>query len=173
MIQIGVIGSAGPEEYPKNKKPDSKIFEIAEKLGELIAQNNAVLITGGKSGIMKTAAKGAKKYNGTTIGIVKGDKRGTANKYIDIEIPTNTAGEGEEAILVNSCDAIIVVGGGAGTLQELACAYRKKKTVIAINNVGGVSEMYANKYLDERKSVKIASATSAEKAISLIFEKIK
>ena len=126
MKQIGIIGSAGKNEYPEGGKPRNQIYQIAEEVGELVGKAGAILITGGKGGIMRSAAKGAKQFDGVTVGIVKGDKRKTANKYIDVEIPTNTVGEGEEDILISSSDGIIVVGGGAGTLQELVCAYRKK-----------------------------------------------
>lgn len=170
--QIGIIGSAGPEEYPKNGKPSKSIFKIAEKLGELIAKNNAVLVTGGKGGIMESASKGAKRYKGITVGIVKGDKRGTSNEFIDIEIVTNTMGASEEAILVNSCDGIIAVGGGAGTLQELTAAYRKSKPVVIINNIDGISSQYANKYMDNRKNIKFLSASSPKNAVDSLFRNL-
>ncbi len=173
MMQIGIIGSAGLEEYPVGGKPEKKVFQIAEELGSLVAINQAVLITGGKGGIMEYAAKGAKKKNGLTVGIVKGDKRYTANKYIDIEISTNTSGEGEEDILVSSCDGLIIVGGGAGTLQELACAYRKEKPIVALTTIRGVSSQFAGKYLDSRKLVKVNSARSARDAIELLIKLIK
>lgn len=173
MIQIGIIGSAGKEEYPEGGKPQRKVFQMAEKLGQLVAKQNAILVTGGKGGIMETASKGAKVENGITVGIVKGDKRYTANKYIDIEISSNTNGEGEEDILVSSCDGLIVVGGGAGTLQELACAYRKKKPIVALRTVQGISSQFAGKYLDSRKLVKIHSVLSEDEAIDLLIKLIK
>jgi len=118
---------------------------------------------------MEFAADGAKSKGGITVGIVKGDSRNTANKYIDIEINANTSGEGEEDILVSSCDGIIVVGGGAGTLQELACAYRKKKPIVVCSSIGGVGQKYINSYLDERKSTKIYAAKTAKEIIEKIF----
>jgi len=173
MIQIGIIGSAGKEEYPEKTKSLSKIYEIAKDLGRFIAQRNAILITGGKGGVMESAAKGAKSKGGITVGIVRGDSRNTANRYIDIEISANTSGEGEEDILVSSCDGIIVVGGGAGTLQELACAYRKKKPIVVCSAVGGVGKKYANSYLDERKSSKIYAAKNAKDVIEKVFFLVK
>jgi uncharacterized protein (TIGR00725 family) len=169
MIQIGIIGSAGREEYPEKMKGLTNTYKIAKNLGELIAKRKAVLITGGKGGVMKSAAEGAKSKGGFTVGIVKGDSRNTANKYIDIEISANTSGEGEEDILVSSCDGIIVVGGGAGTLQELACAYRKKKPIVICSVVDGVGMKYANSYLDERRSTKIYAEKGAKEIVDKVF----
>jgi len=47
MIQIGIIGSAGKEEYPEKTKKLNKIYKMAKELGELVAEKNAILITGG------------------------------------------------------------------------------------------------------------------------------
>lgn len=172
MKQIGIIGSAGLEEYPR-KKPNKKIYAYASKLGELIAKKGFILITGGKGGIMESASKSAKENGGITVGIVKGDKRFESNKYIDVEIVTNTAGGGEESILVTSCDALIVIGGGAGTLQEIAFAYRSRKPIIALTGVGGYSSKFAGKYLDERKIVKIQKSKSPKEAVNLLMSLTK
>ncbi len=168
-LQIGIIGSAGPEEYPSTSTPDEKIYKIAEELGRIIANKNAVLVTGGKGGIMETACKGSKNNGGITVGIVKGDARGTSNNYIDIEIVTNTLGASEEAILINSCDGIIVVGGGAGTLQELTVAYRKSKPVVVLTTVDGVGVQYINKYMDSRNTTKFFGANNPAKAVDILL----
>lgn len=173
MIQIGVIGSAGPEEYTSKRQPNKKVFDLAYELGVLIAQKNAILITGGKTGVMESASRGAKDAGGITVGIVKGDQRNTANNYVDVEIATNTVGEGEEDILISSCDGIIVVGGGAGSLQELACAYRKAKPIVAINTVSGVSKDFSGRFLDSRKVVKVKGAKYPKQAVNLLFKIIK
>jgi hypothetical protein len=172
-VQIGIIGSAGAEEYTGETKPDKKIYRLAEKTGELVAKQGWILITGGKGGIMETASKGAKKIGGVTVGIVKGSSRDTCNKYIDVDIVANTSWGGEEAILIASCDGIIAIGGGAGTLQELAVAYRMQKPIVAIAGVKGSATEFAGKYLDERKLVKIRKARSPEEAVQLLLKLLK
>ena len=139
-LQIGIIGSAGPEEYPQKGKPDLQIFKIAYELGRLVAESSAILITGGKSGIMEFASKGAKDAGGTTVGVVKGKERFTSNKYVDVEVVSGMEGCGEETMLILMCDGLIGVGGGAGTLQELSIAYRNKKPTVLINSVPGLIE---------------------------------
>lgn len=172
-IQIGVVGSAGPEEYTKNKVPSSEIYKLAYELGKTIAQEKGVLITGGKGGIMENASKGAKDMSGITVGVVCGSKRFTSNKFVDIEVVSGMQGCGEEAILVLMCDGLIGVGGGAGTLQELAIAYRNKKPVVLLTTEEGWSKKLAGKYLDERQNVKFASTNSPKKAVKMLLSIIK
>jgi len=171
-LQIGIIGSAGKEEY-SGKRPNDEIYKIAYKLGLLVAKTGAILITGGKTGIMEQAAKGAKKEGGCVIGVVKGAKRKTANKYTDVEVVSGMEGGGEASILILSCDGIIGVGGGAGTLQELTYAYRNGKPVVLINSQLGWSRNLAGKYLDDREITKFQTASSPEKAVKMLFELIK
>lgn len=172
-LQIGIIGSAGPEEYPKDSKPKKEIYKAAEKIGELVAKRGAILITGGKGGIMKAACKGAKRKGGITVGVVKGKKRKTANRFVDVEVVSGMEGCGEETMLVLMCDGVIALGGGAGTLQELAIAYRNEKPVVTIKNLPGWTDRVANSYLDERKRIKIFSAKTPQEALKILLKKIK
>lgn len=170
-LQIAIIGSAGPEEYP-GKKPNEKSYQIAEKLGELIAKKNAILVTGGKGGIMASACKGAKKYNGITVGVVSGIERGTSNDYVDIEIVSGMINCAEENLIVTMADAAIVLGGGAGTLQEIAIAYRINKPIIVIDGLDGWGKRLAGTYLDYRKKYRIFIAKTPQEAIDLVFDKL-
>jgi len=114
-LQIGVIGWAGPEEYPKKARIPKRVFSLAEKVGESIARNDCILITGGKGGIMASAAKGAKKIGGITLGVIQGDQRYKSNPDTDVEILTGATTAGlDEYLLVMISDALIVIGGGQG-----------------------------------------------------------
>lgn len=170
-IQIGVIGPAGPEEY-KYKKPNPGVYKLAEDIGELLAQRNCILLCGGKSGIMKSAARGAKKAGGITVAVVKGNKRKVANNFIDIEIITNAGTGGDTSPFILSCDGVIILGGGAGTLQEMTVAYRNNIPMVALNNIEGYGKIFAGKYIDERKTVKIASASNTKQAVNMLLSKI-
>jgi len=170
-LQIGVIGSAGWEEYPNNK-PNKKIYELAYETGQLIAQENAVLICGGKGGIMEEACRGAKEKGGITAGIISGNIRNQTNKYVDVEVVSGATNCGEESIIISMCDAVIAIGGGSGTLQEIATAYRNRKPIVVLKGSGGWSNKVAGKYLDERELVKIELADSPKEALELILEKL-
>lgn len=171
-LQIGVIGTAGREEYPKNT-PNTKTYSLAYEIGKLIASKNAILICGGKGGIMEEACRGAKENNGITAGVISGNKRNQANKYVDVEVVSGMVNCGEEALIISMCDGIIAIGGGSGTLQEIATAYRNKKPIVTIKNIPGWTDKITKGYLDDRKLIKIDSANSPEKAVKLLMKKIK
>lgn len=170
-LQIGVIGSAGWEEYP-GKKPKKSLYEFAYSLGKLIGKENAILICGGMGGIMLEACRGAKENNGITVGVISGNKRNKTNKYVDVEIVSGMLNHAEESTIVSMSDGIIAIGGGAGSLQEIAIAYRIKKPLIAIKGVNGWSDKVAGTYLDERKSMKIESAKTPKSAFDKLLKMI-
>ncbi len=116
-MQIAVIGrgDCSPEEY-----------EAAETVGYLIAGNHETLICGGLSGVMEAACKGAQEVGGVTVGILPGT--GEGNPYLDVAIRTDM-GHARNVVLVQSADAVIAVGGGYGTLSEIALALKMEKPV--------------------------------------------
>lgn len=169
-LQIGVIG---PEKgnYPKLDSPKKikEFEEEIEKIGSLIAQNDATLITGGCDGIMEIASKGAKKYNGLTIG-TPGRTRGSSNKFIDVEILTPIDVGDYLFAGILSCDSFIIIPGGAGTLAELALAYRYKKPMIIIKGYNEMYDKLIDNYLDSSKKVKFYGAENAEDAVELALK---
>lgn len=172
-LQIGIIGSAGNEEYPNKNRQRENLYKLAEELGRLLAQKGAIVVTGGKGGVMESAAKGAKKARGITVGVTKGKNRFTSNKYTDVEAVSGMEGYGDATMLVLSCDGLIALGGGVGTLQELSIAYRNNKPVVILNTGYGWSSKLANSYLDERKKEKFVSAKTPIEAVSLLLKILK
>ncbi|MFM2331075.1 MAG: hypothetical protein RLZZ26_582 [Candidatus Parcubacteria bacterium] len=173
-LQIGVIGYAGVEEYPKGKTPKTEIYKAAEQVGFLLARKGAIVVTGGKGGVMESAAKGAKKARGTTVGVIKGNKRFRSNSFTDVEILTGMVADGfDEFMLVTMCDVLITIGGGAGTLEEITIAYRNKKPIIALEKTGGWADKSIGEYLDERGTVKVFAAKTPEEAVNKAIELAK
>ena len=173
-LQIGVIGPAGPDLYPEGKAPDPRVYQVAEEVGCLLAQAGVTVVTGGKSGIMESAAKGAKSAGGITAGVVIGGKRFTSNPYTDVEILSGMAADGlDELLVVLMCDGLILLGGGAGTLEEIAIAYRNGKPIVAVADTGGWADKLGGTYLDEREKVKIEVETTPAKAVAKILELVK
>jgi len=172
--RIGIIGSAGNDDYNGAQGASDIMMAEAEKIGYLLAENNVIVITGGKSGIMEAGARGAKKARGLTVGVVKGAKRYTSNNFTDIEVISGMeAGGFDEFLLVNMCDVLIVIGGGAGTLEEMAIAYRNKKPIIALTTQAGWAKELAGKFLDNRNIIKIETANNAEEAVKKTLELLK
>lgn len=169
-LQIAVIGPAGIEEYPEGKRPDPRVYALAEEVGKLLAQKGAIVITGGKSGIMETAARGARSVGGMTVGVVKGPGRRTSNDFIDVEVISGSAAAGlDEFLVIGMSDGAILLGGGAGTLEEIAIAYRNKKPIVAIKGTGGWAEKLADLYLDERQLQKIFVEETALGAVTKLM----
>jgi len=106
--------------------------KIAEKVGRKLAKQKAILICGGKKGIMEAACRGAKSAGGLTIGILSTNNPKDANPFVDIVIPTGM-GEARNAIIINTAQGIIAIGGRYGTLTEIALGLGKKIPVIGLN----------------------------------------
>ncbi|MFZ2126618.1 MAG: TIGR00725 family protein [Candidatus Microsaccharimonas sp.] len=171
-LQIAVIGSAGNEEYPF-KKPNQSMYDAAERIGVLLARADCIVVNGGKGGIMERVCKGAKSVGGITVAEVAGNGRGESNKYVDIEIVTTDVGFRGPSTLVGMSDAVIALGGGAGTLQEIAVAYRMQKPVILLKGYGGWVDRLEDTYLDERRLVPFYSTDSLENAVQEAITKAK
>jgi hypothetical protein len=104
---------------------------LSEEVGAGVAAAGAVLVCGGLGGVMEAACRGAKSRRGTTIGLLPGLEREAANGWVDFAIPTGM-GELRNGLIVRACDALIAVGGGPGTLSEIALALKAGKPVVGI-----------------------------------------
>jgi len=120
-MQVGVIGSGSCYD---------DICEVAFRIGQLLAEKNCVIINGGLGGVMEAVSRGAKSKNGVVIGIVPGKNREMANRYCDYVIATDM-GHARNMIIVHSSDALIAIGGGYGTISEMAIAVKENKRVVA------------------------------------------
>ena len=106
-------------------------LEAAERVGRTLAARGAVVVCGGRGGVMEAACRGAKEGGGTTLGILPGLDRADANPYVDVAVPTGL-GEARNALVVRAADALIAVGGEWGTLSEIALAKRADKRVVGL-----------------------------------------
>lgn len=104
----------------------------AEEIGRALAEGGAVVVCGGRGGVMEAACRGAKSAGGTTVGILPGDDRSAANPFVDVALPTGM-GEGRNVLVVRAADALVAVGGGFGTLSEIALALRVGKPVVGLH----------------------------------------
>ena len=162
LVQVLVIGSDG-DHCPSN------VYEAAQEVGAQIASHSAILVTGGLGGVMEAAGKGAKDKGGLVVGIIPHEDMSYANSYCDIIIPTGI-GFSRNYITAYSADSAVVVGGGAGTYVEACVAYQKGKPIIALAGTGGTADKIANTFLDDRKTVKVLSASSPKDAVDQAIE---
>ena len=105
---------------------------LAEEVGRELAKRGAALVCGGLSGVMEAACKGASAEGGTTIGILPGDDRNSANPYVQIPIVTNL-GYARNVAVVKSGQAVIAIGGNYGTLSEISHALQSDIPVIGLD----------------------------------------
>ncbi len=171
-LQIGVMGSAADLHYSK------EVERIAEKVGELIAESGNIVIYGAEKdydSLSTVAAKGAKKAGGLTVGVTYGKGKNIFDKEnTDVIIASGLErGGGREFVLVNSCDAIIAISGGSGTLNELTIAYQIDVPIVILKGYGGWADKVADSYIDERKRRKTISARTPEEAVIVALEEAK
>lgn len=167
---ISVIGDAAINS-------DDPEYFLAEEVGKQLVDAGYRVQTGGLGGVMEAALKGAKKSNkyeyGDTLAILPGNDTSEANEFADIRIATGL--DSMRAKQVVDAYAVIAIGGGAGTLAEIATAWSMYKLIIAWNK-NGWSAKLANKKVDERQRYgdsrddKVYSFESANEAIELISE---
>ncbi|MGA1872079.1 MAG: TIGR00725 family protein [Thermoplasmatota archaeon] len=167
---IAVIGSG-------DLSSDSDEYRSAVIIGRILIDRGYRLVTGGLGGVMEAASMGAhlsERYSdGSVIGILPGYDPSSANQYVDIAIPSGL-GIGRN-MLVTNADAIIAVGGGSGTLSELAFAWQKGKLIIALD-FPGWSGRLGGERVDDRvrhrdiPDDRIYTAASAEDAVRQLDE---
>lgn len=167
-MKVSIIGSAKSSGY------SSEAEQMAIALGEKLAEKRHTILYGPElemPSLSYLAAKSAKKHGGMTIAIAIGKAR---TPFYDpmaagFVIYTDAAGgAGREVVLINSSDGVLSIGGGSGTLTELAIAYMNAIPIVSMANSGGWSDKLIGHYLDDRKKYKILGATCAEEAVMML-----
>jgi uncharacterized protein (TIGR00725 family) len=157
--QISVIGSGACEQ-------DSELAQLAEEVGERLAQAGAVLICGGLGGVMEAASRGAAEVGGTVIGIVPWDSPTKANPHCTHVVSTGI-GEARNLAVVASGEAVIAVGGEWGTLSEIGHARKIGRTVVALHSwsLSGPEQM--------ERAPGVIPASSAQEAVAAALEAVR
>ena len=171
---IGFIGSAEREMEPEQAK-------LARELGRIAAQKGFVLYSGACTGYPLEAIKGAKEAGGMTIGIAPAgnfdehtNKWNYPTKEFDSIVFTGM-GRARNFLIIRASDALIVLGGRVGTLNEVSFAYDEGKVIGVLDGFGGIASKM--KELSEWFSVKgtgarIVFASSPEELVEEILKLI-
>jgi len=135
----------------------------------MIAEAQAVLLTGGLAGVMAAAAEGARQAGGVAVSVLPGSSADDSVASADVTVATG-AGEARNVILVRSADAVVAIGGGFGTLSEIALARKLGlpvfgyRTWSATTPDGGEPLLRNCESIDDAVSQAIAAAREAASA---------
>lgn len=163
-IQIGVMGSAADLKY------SDEVRALAEEVGKEVARAGCALMFGAEKdydSLSTAASRGARSEGGFTVGITYGKGLEVFEEADVIVTSGAERGGPRESVLVLSCDAIITISGGSGTLTEMLVAYQANIPIVALVGTGGWSDSMAGKYFDARQRVLVQSASTAAEAVAL------
>jgi len=123
-VNVGIIGAG--------RCDSDRIRNIAVEVGELLAEKEALMICGGKGGVMAAASRGVENAGGISLGILPERDRSGGNEHLSYGLATGL-GQGRNLLIVLNSDILIAIGGGYGTLSEIALAQKHEKPVILVH----------------------------------------
>ncbi|HTT94364.1 MAG TPA: TIGR00725 family protein [Solirubrobacterales bacterium] len=125
-VQVAVIGAGGAEE-------GSEAWRLAEDVGRLLAEAGAVVVCGGRGGVMAAVARGAAEAGGEVIGVLPWTEPSEANEHCTHVVATGV-GQARNLAVVGSGEVVIAIGGEWGTLSEIGHARSLGRTVVALRS---------------------------------------
>ena len=145
-----------------------KALRLAYAVGMEIARHNCILVNGACRGIPYESGRGAKDADGFVMGVSPAENLSEhVTKYkfptdtYDLIVYTGFGFKGRNVVNVSNCDAVIIIGGHVGTLNEFTIAYDEGMVVGVMQGSGGIAD-----FVDD--IIKIASKKTGAK---LIYEK--
>ena len=141
---VAVVGSARVDDEDRRAQ--------LRDLGAALMAGGFRLVTGGLGGTMEAVSLGARSSEdwreGMILGVVPSYRHDEANQYCDVVIPSGLQ-VGRNLLVVSTADVVVAVGGGAGTLSEIALAWQLKRPIIALGDDGWAGRV-AGQRLDQR-----------------------
>lgn len=169
---VAVIGDASLDAY--NLATQKAIEGLAHDLGSAIIDAGYVLANGGMGGVMECSSKGARSAANyrpnSIISVLPMYDKSAGNGLADICL-TSGYDLGRNIALISMADAVVAIGGGAGTLNEITLAWQMGKLIIALGPYGWAGKVASTK-LDSRRHDLIYQAASPDEALTIIKENI-
>jgi hypothetical protein len=136
----------------------------ASRIGALIAGQGWVLLSGGRNaGVMDAVSACAHQAGGTVVGIMPKSDTTEASDFLDIAIVTGM-GSARNNINILSSDVVIACGNAqAGTLSEIALAFKARKPVVFLTE-----DAEATRFLERIGRGLLHPARTPEQAITLV-----
>ncbi len=160
-LRVAVIGDSGA--IPAD------LHRAAVEAGAALARLGAVVLSGGRDGVMAAVSRGAWEAGGLTVGILPGDDPREGNAWLAVPLTTGLGMEWRSLVLVHSADAVLMIGGGNGTLGELSASYLNGRPVVVLAGTGGWSDrirtvLTDGRFLDHRRTIPLEFAATPEEA---------
>jgi uncharacterized protein (TIGR00725 family) len=107
------------------------VLADAEIVGRELARAGAIVVCGGRGGVMEAACRGAAGEGGVTVGLLPDADRAHANPFVSVAVPTGM-GELRNGLVARAGDAVIAIGGEFGTLSEIGFALKLGRPVVGL-----------------------------------------
>ena len=178
-LKIGVMGSS--LERRTGSIPE-KAKKLAFEVGKTIAQHNCILINGACGGIPQFAAKGACSSDGQVIGISPAENLHEhlhlykfPTKEFDIIFFTGFGFKGRNVVNVSNCDAVIIIAGSMGTLNEFSIAYDEGMIIGVMEGSGGFADIskFLIKKIKKKTGAKVFYHKNPHKLVSKIVTEVE
>jgi uncharacterized protein (TIGR00725 family) len=144
-----------------NSGANKSSLKLAFDVGKLFTKLKITLVCGGRGGIMEAGCKGANEDGGLTVCILPGESFSDANGYCDVIIPSGI-GYARNMVNVLSSDFVVAIGGGCGTLNEIAFAWQFNKNIYAFNTEEGWAKELSGRILDKKRITPVVCVSSID-----------
>ncbi len=121
---IGVVGA---------RQASRQQLDLAKEIGRGIAALGLTLLCGGREGIMAATCEGAAGTGGLTVGLLPDDHWDAANPFVAVPLATGI-GVARNALIARAAFCMVAVGGGHGTLSEIAFALQFGRAVFCLGD---------------------------------------
>lgn len=115
----------------KNCAPETS--RLAHHVGKQVGGLGHELWTGGLGGVMAAAASGAREVGGRVVAVLPALREGMTPHTADVTIDTALPEPFRNVVLASSVDAMLVLLGSHGTLQELAVALDREIPIASVD----------------------------------------
>lgn len=142
--KVGVMGSAADVSTLANAE---SVLNQARGLGQAIAARNLILLSGATTGLVYAVGKAAHDAGALHVGISPGgskqehvERYGLPTDACDVLIHTGFGLKGRNVVLVRTCDIVLFISGGMGSLNEFTIAHDEGKIIGCLAQTGGVAD---------------------------------
>jgi uncharacterized protein (TIGR00725 family) len=160
--QVAVLGASAD-------LATSKELALAGEVGRRIAERALTCVVAGDDGVMGAAARGAREAGGRVVAILPRDKPLHDPSIFDAVVDTGLGWVQFSDVIFRSVRGSIAIGGGAGTLAELAMAYITSAPVVLLCSESSLAVRIGKNPLDERDLVRFEVTDEPGEALGLIL----